>query len=47
LRCFGRSACPQGDARDRVVDDIAAVAELRRRGVAAEVAAFISAHTGG
>jgi dienelactone hydrolase len=34
LRCFGRSACPQGDAKGRVVDDIAAaVAELRRRGV--------------
>lgn len=34
LRCFGRSACPQGDASGRVVDDIAAaVAELRRRGV--------------
>ena len=35
LRCFGRSACPEGDARGRVVDDVAAaVAELRRRGVA-------------
>jgi alpha-beta hydrolase superfamily lysophospholipase len=34
LRCFGRSACPEGDARGRVVDDIAAaVAELRRRGM--------------
>ena len=34
LRCFGRSACPEGDARGRVVDDpAAAVAELRRRGV--------------
>jgi dienelactone hydrolase len=34
LRCFGRSACPGGDARGRVVDDLdAAVAELRRRGV--------------
>ena len=34
LRCFGRSACPEGDARVRVVDDLAAaVAELRRRGV--------------
>jgi dienelactone hydrolase len=33
LRCFGRSACPRGDASGRVVDDIAAaVAELRRRG---------------
>ena len=34
LRCFGRSACPDGDAGLRVVDDVAAaVAELRRRGV--------------
>jgi putative transposase len=34
LRCFGLSACPEGDARGRVVDDIAAaVAELRHRGV--------------
>jgi dienelactone hydrolase len=34
LRCFGRSACQEGDARGRVIDDIAAaVAELRRRGV--------------
>ena len=34
LRCFGRSACPEGDARGGVVDDLdAAVAELRRRGV--------------
>jgi alpha-beta hydrolase superfamily lysophospholipase len=34
LRCFGRSACPEGDARGRVVDDLdAAAAELRRRGV--------------
>jgi dienelactone hydrolase len=34
LRCFGRSACPEGDAKGRVVDDlVAAVAELRRRGV--------------
>jgi dienelactone hydrolase len=34
LRCFGRSACPEGDAKGRVVDDLdAAVAELRRRGV--------------
>jgi dienelactone hydrolase len=34
LRCFGRSACPEGEARGRVVDDLdAAVAELRRRGV--------------
>jgi alpha-beta hydrolase superfamily lysophospholipase len=33
LRCFGRSACPEGEARGRVVDDVAAaVAELRRRG---------------
>lgn len=34
MRCFGRSACPQGDAAGRVVDDlVAAVAELRHRGV--------------
>ena len=33
LRCFGRSACPEGEARGRVVEDLdAAVAELRRRG---------------
>jgi len=34
LRCFGLSACPGGDARLRVLDDVAAaVAELHRRGV--------------
>jgi dienelactone hydrolase len=34
MRCFGRSACPRGDAAGRVVDDlVAAVAELRHRGV--------------
>src|SRR6266496_4699973 len=34
LRCFGRSACPQGAAAGRVVDDlVAAVAALRHRGV--------------
>lgn len=34
LRCFGRSACPEGEAKGRVVDDLAAAAaELRRRGV--------------
>jgi pimeloyl-ACP methyl ester carboxylesterase len=33
LRCFGFSACPGGEAKGRVVDDIAAaVAELRRHG---------------
>ena len=33
MRCFGRSACPQGDAAGRVVDDLlAAAAELRHRG---------------
>lgn len=33
LRCFGRSACPEGEGAGRVIDDIAAaVAELRRRG---------------
>ena len=31
VRCFGRSVCPEGDAADRVVDDlVAAVAELRQ-----------------
>jgi dienelactone hydrolase len=34
LRCFGLSACPQGDASGRVVDDLAAAAaELRHRGL--------------
>ena len=34
LRCFGRSACPEGEAKGRVVDDLdAAAAELHRRGV--------------
>jgi len=33
LRCFGLSACPGGDNRTRVLDDVAAaVAELHRRG---------------
>jgi alpha-beta hydrolase superfamily lysophospholipase len=33
MRCFGRSACPQGDAAGRVVDDLlAAVVELRHHG---------------
>jgi dienelactone hydrolase len=46
LRCFGRSACPQGDARGRVVDDLAAaVAELRRRG--ATRVALVGASMGG
>ena len=46
LRCFGRSACPQGDAKGRVVDDIAAaVAELRRRGVTR--VALVGASMGG
>jgi len=46
LRCFGRSACPQGDARNRVVDDLAsAVAELRRRGVSR--VALVGASMGG
>jgi dienelactone hydrolase len=46
LRCFGRSACPEGDARGRVVDDIAAaVAELRRRGVTR--VALVGASMGG
>jgi alpha-beta hydrolase superfamily lysophospholipase len=34
VRCFGLSACPEGEASGRVIDDVAAaVAELRRRGV--------------
>jgi alpha-beta hydrolase superfamily lysophospholipase len=46
LRCFGRSACPQGDARGRVVDDLAAaVAELGRRGVTR--VALVGASMGG
>jgi hypothetical protein len=33
VRCFERSACPQGDAAGRVVDDlVAAVAQLRNVG---------------
>jgi len=33
LRCFGVSACPQAEAKNRVVDDVAgAVAVLRARG---------------
>jgi alpha-beta hydrolase superfamily lysophospholipase len=46
LRCFGRSACPEGEARERVVDDLdAAVAELRRRGVTK--VALVGASMGG
>jgi pimeloyl-ACP methyl ester carboxylesterase len=46
LRCFGRSACPQGEARGRVIDDIAAaVAELRHRG--ATRVALVGASMGG
>jgi dienelactone hydrolase len=46
LRCFGRSACPQGAASGRVIDDIAAaVAELRRRGVTR--VALVGASMGG
>jgi alpha-beta hydrolase superfamily lysophospholipase len=46
LRCFGLSACPGGDAKGRVVDDIAAaVAELRRRGVTR--VALVGASMGG
>jgi alpha-beta hydrolase superfamily lysophospholipase len=46
LRCFGRSACPEGAARGRVVDDVAAaVAELRRRGV--RRVALVGASMGG
>jgi dienelactone hydrolase len=46
LRCFGRSACPEGDAKGRVVDDLAAAAaELRRRGVTR--VALVGASMGG
>lgn len=46
LRCFGRSACPEGEAKDRVVDDVdAAAAELRRRGVTS--VALVGASMGG
>ena len=46
LRCFGRSACPAGAARGRVIDDItAAVAEMRRRG--ATRVAVVGASMGG
>jgi alpha-beta hydrolase superfamily lysophospholipase len=46
MRCFGRSACPQGHAAGRVVDDlVAAVAELRRRG--ATKIALVGASMGG
>ena len=46
MRCFGRSACPQGDAAGRVVDDVvAAVAELRHRGVTR--VALVGASMGG
>jgi dienelactone hydrolase len=46
LRCFGRSACPEGDATGRVVDDIAAAAaELGRRGVTK--VALVGASMGG
>jgi dienelactone hydrolase len=35
VRCYGRSSCPQGDARGRVADDVAAaVGALRRQGAA-------------
>jgi pimeloyl-ACP methyl ester carboxylesterase len=46
MRCFGRSACPQGAAAGRVADDlVAAVAELRRRGVTK--VALVGASMGG
>jgi pimeloyl-ACP methyl ester carboxylesterase len=46
MRCFGRSACPQGAAAGRVVDDlVAAVAELRHRGVTR--VALVGASMGG
>jgi pimeloyl-ACP methyl ester carboxylesterase len=46
VRCFGLSACPQGEARGGVIDDVAAaVAELRRRGVTR--VALVGASMGG
>jgi dienelactone hydrolase len=46
MRCFGRSACPQGGAAGRVVDDlVAAVAELRHRSVTR--VALVGASMGG
>jgi dienelactone hydrolase len=45
LRCFGRSACPGGEAKGWVVDDLDAVAELRRRGVSR--VALVGASMGG
>jgi pimeloyl-ACP methyl ester carboxylesterase len=46
MRCFGRSACPQGGAAGRVVDDLAAAAaELRHRGVTK--VALVGASMGG
>ena len=46
VRCFGLSDCPGGDARGRVVEDVAAaVAELRRRGVS--TVALIGSSMGG
>ena len=46
MRCFGRSACPRGDAAGRVVDDLlAAIAELRHRG--ATKVALVGASMGG
>jgi dienelactone hydrolase len=46
LRCFGRSACPEGEAKGRVVGDLdAAAAELRRRGVTR--VALVGASMGG
>jgi dienelactone hydrolase len=46
LRCFGLSACPEGEASGKVIDDIAAaVAELRRRGVTR--VALVGASMGG
>jgi dienelactone hydrolase len=46
MRCFGRSACPRGDAAGRVVDDLlAAVAELRHHG--ATKVALVGSSMGG
>jgi pimeloyl-ACP methyl ester carboxylesterase len=46
VRCFGRSTCPEGDAKGHVADDVvAAVAELRRHGV--RRVALVGASMGG
>jgi alpha-beta hydrolase superfamily lysophospholipase len=46
VRCYGRSSCPEGDAKGHVADDVAAAAaELRRQG--ATRVALVGASMGG